>query len=442
MEILVMVGQLILSLSILVVLHEFGHFLPAKWFGCRVEKFYLFFDPYFSLFKKKIGETEWGIGWLPLGGYVKISGMVDESMDMEQLKEEPKEWEFRSKPAWQRLIIMLGGVTVNFVLGFLIFAGMLWYWGTEKLPTENAVNGIYADALGELYGLQTGDQVLAIDTVQLKTFGDSYVKEEILFNAARTLTIRRDGREMKIQLPDSLQRNLTKEAYKGMHLYTLPRYAVVDSIDKDSPAAASDLAKGDRILAVNDKPVNWLQDMIKHFQANKGKTVRVSVDRNGQTMSIPVSLTKSGQAGFWTYDDNYYDYVQQEYTIAEAIPKGIDKGLTALSNQGKAVGQMFSKNIDASDSIGSFITIGRAFGGVWSWPRFWQLTGLLSLILAVMNLLPIPALDGGHVMFLLYEVVTGRSPSDKFLQVATTIGFVLVLALMGFAIFNDVAKVL
>ncbi len=442
MEILVMVGQLILSLSILVVLHEFGHFLPAKWFGCRVEKFYLFFDPYFSLFKKKIGETEWGIGWLPLGGYVKISGMVDESMDMEQLKEEPKEWEFRSKPAWQRLIIMLGGVTVNFILGFLIFAGMLWYWGTDSLPTENAVNGIYAEELGAHYGLQNGDQVLAIDTVKLKTFGDSYVKEEILFNAARTLTIRRNGQEMKIQLPDSLQRNLTKEAYKGKRLYSLPRYAVVDSIKKDSPAEASELQKNDKILAVNDVPVVWLQDMIREFQNYKGEEVRLSIKRNDQTMSVPITLSEDGQAGFWTFDDYYYDFVQKKYSITEAIPKGIDKGLSALSDQGKAVSQMISGNIDAKDSVGSFITIGRAFGGVWSWPRFWQLTGLLSLILAVMNLLPIPALDGGHVMFLLYEVVTGRAPSDKFLQVATTVGFVLVLALMAFAIFNDVSKVL
>ncbi|MFK8056676.1 MAG: RIP metalloprotease RseP [Saprospiraceae bacterium] len=440
MQILVMIGQLILSLSILVVLHEFGHFLPARWFGCRVEKFYLFFDPYFSLFKKKIGDTEWGIGWLPLGGYVKISGMVDESMDMEALAEEPKEWEFRSKPAWQRLIIMLGGVTVNFILGFLIFAGMLWYWGTERLPTENAIYGIYAEELGEQHGLRTGDHVLAIDTVQLKDFGDRYVKEEILFSAARTITIRRDGQEMKIQLPDSLQRNLTKEAYKSKRLYSLPRLAVVDSIKKDTPAESSDLQKGDRVLAVNDVPVKWLQDMSKEFLKYKGETVRLTLDRSGRTISAPVTLTEEGQIGFWTFDDKYYDFVQQDYSISEAIPKGIDQGLTALANQGRAVKQMFNKNIDASDSIGSFITIGRAFGGVWSWPRFWQLTGLLSLILAVMNLLPIPALDGGHVMFLLYEVITGRTPSDKFLQVATTVGFVLVLSLMAFAIFNDVSK--
>lgn len=442
MEVLVMIGQLILSLSILVVLHEFGHFLPARWFGCRVEKFYLFFDPYFSLFKKKIGETEWGIGWLPLGGYVKISGMVDESMDMEQLAEEPKEWEFRSKPAWQRLIIMLGGVTVNFILGFLIFAGMLWYWGTETLPIENAVHGIYAEELGAQYGLRTGDQVLAIDTVKLTSFGDVKVKEQILFSAARTLTLLREGKEIKIILPDSLQRNLTKEAYKNKRLYSLPRFAVVDSIKKDSPADASDLKKGDLVLAVNNVPVKWLQDMSKEFTKYKGKQVDVTVDREGQTLSLPVTLTEEGQIGFWTFDENHYDYVQKKYSIAEAIPMGIDKGLTALADQGRAVQQMFSGNIDAKDSVGSFITIGRAFGGIWSWPRFWQLTGLLSLILAVMNLLPIPALDGGHVMFLLYEVVTGRAPSDKFLQVATTVGFVLVLALMAFAIFNDVSKVL
>jgi len=437
-----MIGQLILSLSILVVLHEFGHFLPAKWFGCRVEKFYLFFDPYFSLFKKKIGETEWGIGWLPLGGYVKISGMVDESMDMEALKEEPKEWEFRSKPAWQRLIIMLGGVTVNFILGFLIFAGMLFYWGTQTLPSANAVNGIYVGELGELYGLQNGDHVLAIDTMQLKTFGEQAVKEQILFNAARTLTIRRDGQEMKIQLPDSLQRNLTKEAYKNKRLYSLPRFAIVDSIREGSVAERSDLRKGDKILAINNLPVEWLQDLIKELKKNTNQTVNLTVDRNGQSVAVPVTLTENAQLGMYTFDDNNYEFVQREYSLGEAIPAGFDQGITALADQGRAVKQMISGNIDASDSVGSFITIGRAFGGVWSWPRFWKLTGLLSLILAVMNLLPIPALDGGHVMFLLYEVVTGRAPSDKFLQVATTVGFVLVLALMAFAIFNDISKVL
>jgi len=442
MEILVMIGQLILSLSILVLLHEFGHYFPAKWFGCRVEKFYLFFDPYFSLFKKQIGETEWGIGWLPLGGYCKISGMVDESMDMEVLKEEPKEWEFRSKPAWQRLIIMLGGVTINFILGFLIFAGMLWYWGTETLPSENAVYGIYAEDLGKQYGLRNGDHVLAIDTVQLKTFGDVAVKEEILFNAARTLTIRRDGQEMKILLPDSLQRNLTKEAYKDKRFYSLPLLTVIDSIDKKTAADSSDLRKGDKVLAVNDIPIQWFQDLSKELKNYKGKPVRLTVQRADQTISIPINLPNSGQLGVRTFVDGYYDFVQEEYTLSEAIPKGLDNGLTALADQGRAVKQMISGNIDASDSVGSFITIGKAFGGVWNWQRFWKLTGLLSLILAVMNLLPIPALDGGHVMFLLYEVVTGRTPSDKFLQVATTIGFVLVLALMAFAILNDILKVL
>ena len=438
-----MIAQLTLSLSILVVLHELGHFLPAKWFGCRVEKFYLFFDPYFSLFKKRIGETEWGVGWLPLGGYVKISGMIDESMDTEQMEGPPQPWEFRSKPAWQRLIIMLGGVTVNFVLGFAIFAGMLLYWGSSTLAVDPATTGIIAEPFGEQYGLRDGDRVLAVGDKTLTEFGEREVKSEILFNGARALHIERDGREMTLTLPDSLQRNLGKEQYKNCSFFSLPLKPIVGFVAEGSPADSIGLAVGDRVVAVDGTPVKWQQEVFPLIRAREpGDVVTLSVKRGADTIELAARLPASRTVGFAVAIADQYDIETKEYGLAEAIPAGIDSGLDKLAKQGQAVGQMFKSNIDASDSVGSFISIGKTFGGSWDWQRFWGLTGLLSLILAVMNLLPIPALDGGHVMFLLYEVVTGRKPGDKFLQYATTAGFGFVLLLMGFAIFNDIRKAL
>ena len=441
MQVLVMIAQLTLSLSILVVLHELGHFLPAKWFGCRVEKFYLFFDPYFSLFKKKIGETEWGIGWLPLGGYVKISGMIDESMDMEQMAGPPQPWEFRSKPAWQRLIIMLGGVTVNFILGFVIFAGILFYWGTDMIRNEDATQGIYAEELGRLYGLQTGDQVLAIEDVPLTEFGDQQVRAEVLFNAARDLKVRRGGEEVIIRLPDSLQRNLGKESYKNRRLYSLPLIARIDTLIPGSPADSAGLLKGDKIIALNGSPINFHQDVVAFVAEREANSrLNVSVLRANDTLELPLKLSAEKRIGYGPSLEDQYTITHRDYSMAEAIPAGIDSGLDKLAKQGQAVTQMFRRNIDAGDSVGSFISMGKAFGGVWNWQSFWALTGLLSLILAVMNILPIPALDGGHVMFLLYEVVTGRKPSDKFMQYATTFGFAIVLMLMAFALYNDIRK--
>ena len=436
-----MIAQLMLSLSILVVLHELGHFLPARWFGCRVEKFYLFFDPYFSLFKKKIGETEWGVGWLPLGGYVKISGMVDESLDMAQLEGPPQPWEFRAKPAWQRLIIMLGGVTVNFVLGFLIFAGMLWYWGTDELRISDVPQGIYAEPFGQQYGLQNGDQVVQIGDRKLEQFGDQAVKAEILFNAAREMRVLRNGEEVVITLPDSLQRNLGKEQYKNCRFFSLPLKPIIDTIIPNTPAALARLQKGDRILAINGLPVKYHQqvfDVLKMVEPNS--TLDIHLQRGDGLVRVQLPLGNDKKIGYGPNAEKQFDVSHRDYSLAEAIPAGVKSGLDKLAKQGQAVTQMFRRNIDAGDSVGSFISIGKAFGGEWNWQSFWGLTGLLSLILAVMNILPIPALDGGHVLFLLYEVVTGRKPSDKFLQYATTIGFGLVLLLMAFALFNDFRK--
>ena len=441
MDILVMIAQLTLSLSILVVLHELGHFLPARWFGCRVEKFYLFFDPWFSLFKKRIGATEWGVGWLPLGGYVKISGMVDESMDMDQLAGPPQPWEFRSKPAWQRLIIMLGGVTVNFALGFAIYAGMLWYWGTTTLDVDPATTGIYAEPFGQQYGLRTGDRVLAVGDQALSSFGEATVRQEILFSGARELTVERGGRRLTLPLPDSLQRNLGKQEYASCSFFSLPLRPVVGVVGEASTADSMGLRVGDEIVAVDGTPVTYQQDVIPLIRAKApGEAIAFEVRRGGEVRTLAARVPPSRVIGFGPAVDEQYDVSTVEYSVAEAIPAGVRSGLDKLARQGQAFGQMFAGNIEAKDSVGSFITIGRAYGPDWDWRRFWSLTALLSLILAVMNVLPIPALDGGHVMFLLFEVVTGRKPGDKFLQYATTAGFGFVLLLMAFAIFNDLRK--
>ena len=434
-----MAAQLMLSLSILVVLHELGHFLPARWFGCRVEKFYLFFDPYFELFKKKIGETEWGIGWLPLGGYVKISGMVDESMDMDQLEGEPQPWEFRSKPAWQRLIIMLGGVTVNFILGFAIFIGLLWYYGREYLPND-AVDGIYAECLGEQYGLRTGDKVLAIDSFALTEFGDRFIKQEVLLRGARTITVERGGREVQVVLPDSLQRNLTNPSYQRAALFSLPVRPVVDTILPGQPAADSDLRKGDVVVAVNGERTPLFPDVRRALKDYKSSSVALTVLRDGRERVVEVGVTEAGTIGFGPDPQKQFETVRETYSLAEAIPMGIKQGWQSLADQADAVGQIFDNKIAAGDSVGSVFTMGRAFGATWDWSRFWKITGLLSLILAIMNLLPIPALDGGHVMFLLYEVITGRKPGDKFLQYATTGGAILLMGFMALVLLNDAYK--
>ena len=441
MQVLIMIAQLTLSLSILVVLHELGHFLPARWFGCRVEKFYLFFDPYFSLFKKKIGETEWGVGWLPLGGYVKISGMVDESMDMEQMAGPPQPWEFRSKPAWQRLIIMLGGVTVNFILGFAIFGGMLWYWGEDVLRNDAVTAGIYAEPFGAQYGLRTGDRIYAVGDQVVEEFGDLQIRSEILFNAARTIEVDRGGQRITLPLPDSLQRNLGKEQYKNCRFFSLPLKPIVDTVLQGTAADSIGLEKGDQIVAIDGVPTPFQQDVIAEMKGKSaGSEVALTILRDGSTQRRSIILPESRMIGFGPSLTDQYEISHRDYTLAEAIPAGIESGLDKLAKQGQAVTQMFTGNIDASDSVGSFISIGKAFGGSWNWMSFWGLTGLLSLILAVMNILPIPALDGGHVMFLLFEVITGRKPSDRFLQVATTGGFAVVLLLMAFAIFNDFRK--
>ncbi len=429
-----MAGQLMLSLSILIVLHEGGHFFPARLFGTRVEKFYLFFDPGFALLKKKIGETEYGIGWLPLGGYVKISGMIDESFDKEQMQGEPQEWEFRSKPAWQRLIIMLGGVTVNFILGLFLFGAVLWYYGQEYLPAENVRYGITVDSLGQEIGLQDGDHILAIGGKPFEKFNNRTLLREIVINNANNVRVRRDDQEVDVPIDNRFVGVLSSFENKGASLFGPRVPFVVAAFSEDSPAEKAGMQVKDSIVALNGAPIIYFSDFVGNIKMFKGQEVTVSVIRAGELRDYKIQTSEEGRIGVAAADPTYFfDTKRQEYGFIEAMPAGAALGWATLTDQLKAFGQIFRGKIKASESLGGFASIGSMFGAQWNWERFWTMTAVLSLVLAFMNLLPIPALDGGHVVFLLYEVVSGRKPSDKFLERATMVGFVLVFALLIYA---------
>ncbi|MEM9991369.1 MAG: RIP metalloprotease RseP [Bacteroidota bacterium] len=442
MDYLIIVGQLMLSLSILVVLHEMGHFLPARWFETRVEKFYLFFDPYFALFKKKIGETEYGVGWLPLGGYVKISGMIDESMDREQMQQPPQPWEFRSKPAWQRLIIMLGGVTVNFILGLFLYGMVLWVWGVEYLPAENAQYGIHADSLGLEMGLQHGDHILSIGGEPFDKFNDALLVKEIVINDADQLKVRRNGQERTIPIDRSKWVGILSSATGSKSLF-IPRFPTeVLGVADGRAADEAGLQAKDRIVGVDDLQTPYYSEFRDALKAKKGQQVFLAIERDGQRLQKSIQVEDRGTIGIIvnTNPADFFETETQTYSLAQAFPEGARKGVGFLALQIKAFGKMFSGEIKASDSLGGFGSIGKMFGATWDWQNFWRMTAILSLILAFMNLLPIPALDGGHVMFLLYEIVTGRKPSDKFLEYATMVGFVILLALLLYANGLDIVR--
>lgn len=441
MDILIMAGQLMLSLSILIVLHEGGHFLPARLFGTRVEKFYLFFDAGFSLFKKKIGETEYGIGWLPLGGYVKISGMIDESFDTEQMQEEPKEWEFRSKPAWQRLIIMLGGVIVNFILGLLVFGFVLWHYGEAYLPNESITHGIAVDSIGHEIGLRNGDKILAIDQQPYEKFNSRVLLREIVINNASSIDVERNGQAVNIPIDERFVGVLSSFENKGATLF-MPRIPFVAAKFVDnSPAKAAGMQTTDTIIALNGTATPFFNDFIDEVKKYPAQKVSVDVIRGSDTLALNIQTNENAKIGVYPLDPTFFfETKRQEFTFAEAMPAGAVKGWNTLADQLKAFGQMFKGKIKASESLGGFASIGSMFGAEWVWERFWTMTAILSLILAFMNLLPIPALDGGHVMFLLYEMVSGRKPSDKFLEYATMVGFFIVIGLVLFANGLDIMR--
>lgn len=435
MEILIQATQFILSLSILIVLHELGHFIPAKLFKTKIEKFYLFFDPWFSLFKVKKGDTEYGIGWIPLGGYVKIAGMIDESMDREAMKQPPQPWEFRSKPAWQRLIIMLGGVTVNALLGILIYSMVLCAWGEEYLPTKNLAYGVAVDTLGYQIGLRDGDMILSIDNKPVESINK--VPYEVLINKAKTIQVDRGGKKVEVNVTEDDLSEMIKNKYSLIE----PRFPFeVDTVLPNQPASAAGIKKGDKILSVNSIPTIYFQDAVKVLKSNTNLPVNIKLLRNSDTVETHAIVSAQGKLGIGPKSlDNYFKLETKKYSFIQSFPAGIHKAYETFDGYIKQFTLLFTVK-DAHKEIGGFMSMGKAYSTTWDWQRFWSFTAFLSIVLAIMNVLPIPALDGGHVMFLLYEVITGRKPNEKVMEYAQIAGMVLLLALLLYANGNDVMR--
>ena len=437
MENLIMAGQLLLGLSLLIVLHEWGHYYPARLFKTRVEKFYLFFDAFnFSLFKKKIGDTVYGIGWLPLGGYVKISGMIDESMDKEQMAGPPQPWEFRSKPAWQRLIIMLGGVTVNLILGFFIYSMTLYTWGREISDPSSFENGVMVHPMVEEYGFENGDRIIEYANIGVKDFGD--MAEDILLFDLRDFKVQKaDGETKDLRLPEDITLKMLET--KTRALFSPRSYVVIGDIIEGSPAAEAGLQVNDSVVGINEQEIIYFDEFRKNVKDKPNQAIDLSLFRKGERMNITVTVDSMSMIGFSNKGSfGKYDTKTLEYGFFESFPAGINYGWRKLRGIVNSMKYVFTK--EGSKQVGSFISFAKAYGAVWEWQRFWSLTALISIILAFMNVLPIPALDGGHVMFLLYEMISGKAPSQKFMEIAQMIGFFLLIGLIIFALKNDVVN--
>ncbi|WP_316636121.1 RIP metalloprotease RseP [uncultured Flavobacterium sp.] len=442
MDIVIKLSQFLLSLSLLIILHELGHFIPAKLFKTRVEKFYLFFDVKYSLLKKKIGETEYGIGWLPLGGYVKISGMIDESMDKEQMALPPQPWEFRSKPAWQRLIIMLGGVTVNFILAFIIYIGMAFAYGDTYIANSDLKDGVYIENPVMLKtGFKTGDKLVSIDGKKVENYDNSLNMNIIM---AKQVLIERNGQQQTITIPKDFVDQLSKHE-KGLLVSIRVPFAI-GKVTDESPN--QNLKAKDLILSLNGEKIKYFDEAKTILDINKGKTIPAVVLRDLKETPITVKVSDKGTLGVMAGGLDmksleklgYYKISTKNYSFFESIPVGLEKGKDQLVGYGKQLKMIFNPETKAYKQVGGFAAIFNIFPNTWSWETFWSITALLSIMLGVMNLLPIPALDGGHVMFLLYEIISGRKPSDKFLENAQMVGFVLLIALLLFANGNDIYK--
>ena len=435
-ETLIKAAQFFLSLSFLIVLHELGHFIPAKLFKTRVEKFYLFFDPYFSIFKKKIGDTEYGIGWLPLGGYVKISGMIDESMDTEHLDSEPQPWEFRSKPAWQRLIIMLGGVTVNLLLAMGIYAMILFTWGDDYLKTENAKYGIECSELAKEIGFQNGDKILTVDGVYYESFTE--LPEAILISGASEVIVDRRGERISIPIPTNIvEQFIEKKGQSGFIGLAWPYIA--QKFEKGSAAEKAGVQIGDQLIALNGEEALYFSDYITKLPTLADQDISLSVLRGLDTLNFDVSLGRKGRMGvYYVPPTELITYDHREYGFFESFPAGTAMAIDKLDSYVQQFKLILNPETGAWKGLGGFITMGKQFKPEWDWRHFWNFTAFLSVILAFMNILPIPALDGGHVMFLMWEIVTGRKPSDRFLEYAQMIGFFLLIGLLLLANGNDI----
>ncbi|HTD99744.1 MAG TPA: RIP metalloprotease RseP [Mucilaginibacter sp.] len=436
MSIVIMVGQLLLGLSILVILHEFGHFIAARAFGIKVEKFYLFFDAWgISLFKFNYKGVEYGIGWLPLGGYVKIAGMIDESMDTEQMAGPPQPWEFRSKPAWQRLIVMLGGVTVNIILGILIFWVLTLKYGETYIPNDNLAYGVAPGKIGREIGIKPGDKITAINGKKIEYFDELISSKVLLGNSVLTLV--RDGKTLSVTVPGTILNELSDY---GIAEFVKPRVKfALDSISPNSGAQKAGLARGDSIIAVNGRQITFFDEMQTLLLDNKNKQVLLSVKHQNNVRQQQAQISKEGTLGFLPKVDFPKDKTIK-FGFFASLPVGASRAWGTFSDQSKALSKIFTGKVKASKAISSPIGIAVLFGSHIDWIRFWNLVGLLSMVLALMNLLPIPALDGGHAVFLIIEMIKGKPLSDKFLERAQIVGFVILICLMVFAFGNDIVK--
>ena len=436
-ETLIQAAQFFLSLSFLIVLHELGHFIPAKLFNTRVEKFYLFFDPYFSLFKKKIGGTEYGIGWLPLGGYVKISGMIDESMDTEHLNAEPQPWEFRSKPAWQRLIIMVGGVAVNMLLAMVIYAMILFTWGDDYLKTENLKYGIECSDLAKEIGFQNGDKILTIDGLYYENFSD--IPEAILISGVSEVLVERNGETVLISIPSNLIEQFIDKNESGFIGMAWPYIA--QKFDDGSVAEAAGVLTGDQLIAINGQEALYFSDYVKTLPSLAEQEIQLSVLRGLDTLHYDMMLGETGKIGvYYVPPSELISYNHRDYNFFESFPAGTAMAIDKLDSYVQQMKLIFNPETGAWKGLGGFISIGKQYSPEWDWRSFWSFTAFLSIILAFMNILPIPALDGGHVMFLLGEMITGRKPSDKLLEYAQVTGFLILIVLLLLANGNDIIK--
>ena len=445
MEGLIMAGQLLLGLTILVGLHEWGHFIAARIFGIRVNKFYIFFDFLFpmpnvlnfALWKKKKGDTEYGLGWFPMGGYVDIEGMIDETKDASKLASEPQPYEFRAKPAWQRLLVMLGGIIVNVILGVLIFWGITYKNGDNFLSMEEVnKRGIVAYPVAQEVGLKTGDRIINVSGNKVEDFSE-VMGSDVILGENVYFTVERDGKTIEIPIPNDIYEKLSDENSEGfidaLHAFS------IGEVSPDTPAESVGLEADDRIISIDDTPVTYYHEFVDIAQRNAGKEVALGVLRGSDTLNVTPTLTEDGKLGFIANRDLKYEHV--DLSLGESFIVGSGRAFSVITDNIKGFKKIFTGQVSAGKAIAGPVGIARRFyGGVWDWSRFMLITGMLSMALAFMNLLPIPALDGGHALILLYEMITGRQPSEKFMERTQQVGMIILLSLLAYIMFNDVIQ--
>ncbi len=436
---LIQIAQFLLGLSLLIVIHEFGHFLPAKYFGIRVSKFYLFFDYKFSILKKKIGETEWGIGWIPLGGYVKIEGMVDESMDTENLNEEPEDWEFRAKPPWQRIIVLTGGVIMNFLTAYFIYVFLLMGYGKDYLPNESLVNGVWTNEIGLEMGIQNGDRVLRIGDYTPESFSETAL--EILLSQGEDLVVDRNGQEVRIPIAVEFIEDMIKnKRYPGLIKPRMPY--VVGGFTEDSFGKTAGLDVGDSIVGLNGTEMLFFDQYKTMLPTYAGKDISLAFYRKGIADTLDFTLPESGRLDVYNTTEvfKYYEIKNKPYTFTAALTGAGDEVAAKLNGYVRQFKLIFNPKTEAYKEVGGFLTILKQYDKIWDWRHFWEFTAFLSIMLGFLNILPIPALDGGHVVFTVIEMITGKKPSIKVLEIAQMIGFFILLGLLVFANGQDILR--